>query len=162
MRRLKAHIYIAMKAVNKGQCCQQDNSLYRFLLTLSKHWFFNSVAKILVKISECFKSKQKVTQVGNTDFERKQESNISSKVLTTLTYTLDAFLRKAYWLHEHILEMIETVMTTPRLHLTAWHLPLCKSYLAQQFIDLKQCLEQKSNQFFLRYIIAKKFRKIDN
>ena len=48
--------------------------------------------------------------------------------------------------------MIETVMTTPRLHLTAWHLPLCKSYLAQQFIDLKQCLEQKSNQFFLRYI----------
>ena len=47
-------------------------------------------------------------------------------------------------------------MTTPRLHLTAWHLPLCKSYLAQQFIDLKQCLEQKSNQFFLRYTLLHK------
>ena len=62
----------------------------------------------------------------------------------------DAFLRKAYGLHQHILEMIEMVMTSERLNLTAWHLPQCRPYLVDQLVELKHCLETKSNQFFLR------------
>ena len=71
---------------------------------------------------------------------------------TIIAVNKDAFLCKAYGLHQQILQMIETIFKTERLNFTAWHLPQFKPYLAEQIVVLKHCLETKSNRFFLRYI----------
>ena len=71
---------------------------------------------------------------------------------TIIAVNKDAFLCKAYGLHQQILQMIETIFKTERLNFTAWHLPQFKPYLAEQIVVLKHCLESKSNRFFLRYI----------
>ena len=73
----------------------------------------------------------------------------------------DAFLRKAYGLHQQILQMIETIFRTERLNFTAWHLPQFRPYLAEQIVELKHCLETKSNRFFLRYTLWDEGQKLN-
>ena len=63
-----------------------------------------------------------------------------------------AFVHNMFNLYTQIYETVIVFMTTQRMHLTAWHLSSSyQNFLAQQFVRLKNQLDTKETNFFLRW-----------
>ena len=131
--------------------CKKWNFVSKFFSWNWFIWFYEFCWPGLFKISwPTVCHREKTSDLSRVFQYRVEKYHFFYLTPTIIAVNKDAFLRKAYGLHQQILQMIETIFRTERLNFTAWHLPQFRPYLAEQIVELKHCLETKSNRFFLR------------